>query len=84
MNITFLIGNGFDRNLGLETTYSDFVKEYKKTNGSTETLKEFRAYIKDNEKQQSFDEVALSENTGKFDDGEAETYSEYHAEYCEH
>ena len=54
MNITFLIGNGFDRNLGLETTYSDFVKEYKKTNGSTETLKEFRAYIKDNEELSIF------------------------------
>ena len=66
MNITFLIGNGFDRNLGLETTYSDFVKEYKKTNGSTETLKEFRAYIKDNEELWSTAEVALGEYTGQF------------------
>ena len=28
MNITFLIGNGFDLNLGLATAYSDFVKYY--------------------------------------------------------
>ena len=31
MNITFLIGNGFDLNLGLATAYSDFVKYYKET-----------------------------------------------------
>ena len=50
MNITFLIGNGFDRNLGLKTTYSDFVEEYKKTDAKTQTLKDFRQYINANEK----------------------------------
>ncbi len=29
MNITFLIGNGFDLNLGLKTRYTDFLKVYK-------------------------------------------------------
>ena len=29
MDITFLIGNGFDLNLGLETSFSDFFKIYK-------------------------------------------------------
>ena len=38
MNITFMIGNGFDRNLGLKTTYSDFIKWYKKTPPKTDTL----------------------------------------------
>ena len=28
MNVTFLIGNGFDLNIGLETTYSAFLKDY--------------------------------------------------------
>ena len=28
MKITFLIGNGFDLNLGLKTTYKDFYKNY--------------------------------------------------------
>lgn len=28
MNVTFLIGNGFDLNLGLATQYPDFLKEY--------------------------------------------------------
>ena len=30
MNITFLIGNGFDLNLGLETSYNSFIKKYTK------------------------------------------------------
>jgi hypothetical protein len=32
MNITFLIGNGFDLNLGLKTSYKDFYNYYTKTN----------------------------------------------------
>lgn len=31
MKITFLIGNGFDLNLGLKTTYKDFYENYLKT-----------------------------------------------------
>ena len=32
MNITYLIGNGFDLNLGLKTSYTDFFTCYKETN----------------------------------------------------
>ncbi len=32
MNITFLIGNGFDLNLGLKTRYTDFYKYYMEHN----------------------------------------------------
>ena len=53
MNITFLIGNGFDRNLGLATTYAEFVKEYKKTATNSKVLKDFREYIKENEELRS-------------------------------
>lgn len=28
MNVTFLIGNGFDINLGLKTSYKDFYEQY--------------------------------------------------------
>lgn len=41
MNITFLIGNGFDRNLGLDTTYSDFIKVYKNRRLKLRHLKNF-------------------------------------------
>lgn len=30
MNITFLIGNGFDLNVGLKTKFSDYLVEYTK------------------------------------------------------
>ena len=41
MNITFLIGNGFDRNLGLATSYSEFVKVYKNTFAHSDNLLNF-------------------------------------------
>ena len=37
MKITFLVGNGFDLNLGLDTNYSDFLKEYKKNKDTQST-----------------------------------------------
>ena len=36
MVITYLIGNGFDINLGLNTRYSDFIEKYRVTNDSDE------------------------------------------------
>ena len=63
MNITFMIGNGFDRNLGLKTTYSDFIQWYKETPAKTETLKEFREYINDNEELWSAAEEELGRYT---------------------
>ena len=84
MNITFLIGNGFDRNLGLNTTYADFVKEYKCTRGRSETLKNFRSYIDENEKLWSAAEIALGQYTKEFDDGAAKSFAECQADFCEH
>ena len=84
MNITFLIGNGFDRNLGLDTTYSDFVKVYKKTEGTTEALKSFRAYIDENEELWSSAELEIGKYTAQFEDGEGELFSECHDDFCEH
>ena len=34
MNIVFLIGNGFDMNLGMKTSYAAFYDHYTKTYGS--------------------------------------------------
>lgn len=83
MNITFLIGNGFDRNLGLATAYSDFIKEYKKVEGTTETLQKFNKHIKENEEMWSSAEVALGQFTKEFGKGEAEQFSECHTSLCE-
>ena len=47
MNITFLIGNGFDLNLGLDTRYTDFLAEYLQDNSQdNEEIKSFKADIR--------------------------------------
>lgn len=84
MQITFLIGNGFDRNLGLETTYADFIKYYKNTEGSSKILKNFRKYISDNEELWKKAEVALGKYTQEFETGKGMAFSECQQDLCEH
>lgn len=46
MNITFLIGNGFDIGLGLKTRYEDFYKEYcNKTDDDSDNIKNFKEIL---------------------------------------
>ena len=53
MNITFLIGNGFDINLGLKTRYIDFYKYFSSRESAEDSVavkkfkKEITEYIKD-------------------------------------
>jgi len=53
MNITFLIGNGFDVNLGLKTRYIDFYKYFSSLESAKDSAavkkfkKEITAFIKD-------------------------------------
>ena len=84
MNITFMIGNGFDRNLGLKTTYSDFIKWYKKTPAKTDTLKDFREYINQNEELWSAAEEELGRYTAQFEVGAGAAFYECHKDICEH
>lgn len=83
MNITFLVGNGFDRNLGLNTTYSDFVSHYKNSTPKTKILERFHEYIKENEELWSAAEIAMGEYTNQFEKGSAEAFSECHTDFCE-
>ncbi len=47
MNVTFLIGNGFDLNLGLATQYPDFLKEYLADNpDDTDEIRRFKEDIR--------------------------------------
>lgn len=46
MNITFLIGNGFDLNLGLKTSYKDFLDDYANKNpDSSDSVMKFKDFI---------------------------------------
>lgn len=51
-NVTFLIGNGFDLNIGLKTSYSDFYKKYAKdTLNDNDLIKKFKKEIKKGQEQ---------------------------------
>lgn len=82
MHITFLIGNGFDRNLGLNTTYTDFVKVYKNLTSESEYINGFRNYIKENEELWSKAEEALGQYTRELERGQGPIFSECQADFC--
>lgn len=58
MNITFLVGNGFDLGLGLKTQYNSFYEEYLDNKGQRNIL-EFKEEIAKNIKQWSDFETAF-------------------------
>ena len=83
MNITFLIGNGFDRNLGLKTAYSDFVSYYKKLDTTDKTLTKFHEHINENEELWSSAEVEIGKYTEEFEEGEGAAFCKCHNDFCE-
>ncbi len=83
MNITFLIGNGFDKNLGLKTTYADFIKYYQTTDAKSKVLENFRKYIKDNEELWCDAEIALGQFTKEFEKGDGKSFTKCHQDFCE-
>lgn len=65
MRVTFLIGNGFDVNLGLKTRYTDFYDSYIKSNENlptTNCIKKFCDLIKSDYKTWGDFETAFAEN----------------------
>lgn len=63
MNITFLIGNGFDLNLGLKTRYIDFLEHYLQDNSDdSDEIKAFKEDIRQKEAQCSSGEERLWAN----------------------
>lgn len=63
MNILFLIGNGFDLNLGMKTRYSDFYKYYKSIKTTSNLVKRLKTEIDGNIENWSDLELALGEYT---------------------
>lgn len=86
MYITFLIGNGFDLNLGLKTKYKDFLEVYiseLKTENDN-ILSYFKKEISDNEDLWADAELAFGKLTSNFkkDNKTAEDFSECHEDFC--
>ena len=85
MNVTFLIGNAFDLNIGLETTYTAFLKNYAViTEDDNELLKYFKTNILKDAKMWSNAEKAFGTATKKFkEDGySAEEFCFCHEDFC--
>lgn len=85
MNITFLIGNGFDLNIGLKTTYSSFLKKYTVINKTdNDIIKLFKTSILKEEKLWSNAEKAFGILTKEFKEKEytAEDYCVCHEDFC--
>lgn len=91
MNITFLIGNGFDLNLGLNTRYVNFIEEYISQNTlDLEPIKEFKNDLKsDKEKFNLWSnaEIAMGQYSTKvaerYQQNAAEVYCDLHDDFCE-
>lgn len=64
MNVTFLIGNGFDLNLGLATQYPDFLKEYLVDN--PDDTAEIRTFKEDIRKRDAEDQANNVDRLGEY------------------
>lgn len=61
MNITILIGNGFDLNMGLKTSYHDFLLWYveEQCKDDTDEVKNFKEKLKDEFKKDNWSDLEL-------------------------
>ncbi len=66
MNIVYLIGNGFDINLGLKTRFTDFYKYYLKQNSTSPIIKEFKNRLNGAMEKWADLEITLGEYTKFF------------------
>lgn len=85
MNITFLIGNGFDLNLGMKTKYSDFLEYYTHSDRKrTALIEDFAQNILQEKPLWSSAEVAFGEYTSHFNgvDKTVEDFCDCHEDFC--
>ncbi|MBD5168787.1 MAG: hypothetical protein HDT20_01475 [Oscillibacter sp.] len=79
MNITYILGNGFDIQLGLNSRYSDFLNEYiRSDDADSANIKMFKQYLSEtpNLALWSDAEKAMGEHMGEFDEDTLATYIE--------
>lgn len=85
MNVTFLIGNGFDLNLGLNTKYTDFLQYYcHPKRKKTALIDSFANEILKDAPLWSNAEWAFGEYTDEFDgtDRTVDDFCECHEDFC--
>lgn len=89
MNITFLLGNGFDIGLGLKTRYEDFYRVYQNSKqGDNQNIREFKGVLqKRNKENQIIDwsdfEKAFGEHSCDFTEGQEFDYLDRFKDFLE-
>lgn len=73
-NISFLIGNGFDINIGLKTKFTDVKKEYLKLDSKDPRINNFKEVLKRDHENWSDFETAMGKYTEKFNRDNKEVY----------
>ena len=85
MHVTFLLGNGFDLNVGLKTSYQDFLNAYPRQEISNKPAiqckRRFRHGMKINEDKWSDMELALGRLSEEFPEKD-ESLSDARCRYC--
>lgn len=75
MNVAFLLGNGFDLQLGMETGYKSFLAWYVDQPTTDSDISQFRAYLKDEKGEWWSDaEIAMGQYLGNFSDDNIAIY----------
>jgi hypothetical protein len=82
MNITFLVGNGFDLQMGLKTRYSDFVQIYKDLPSNAACVKEFKKDIASDLSTWTDAEIAFGQYTTKFNSDTAGDFRICYDDFC--
>lgn len=67
MNIVYMIGNGFDLNLGLKTSYKNFLENYLLRKNNIEIVDKLKRLIKQNIQLWSDFELSLGTNLNKLE-----------------
>ncbi len=84
MIITYLIGNGFDLNLGMKTSYKDFLQYYLKQPNQNNLIAKFKNDIDKNIEAWSDVEMALGAYTNEFStDEEMKSFQICHEDIVE-
>ncbi len=65
MKILFILGNGFDINLGMKTRYTDFYSHYQSLESKSEIIRELKQAISDQYNSWSDLELAFGQHTEK-------------------
>jgi hypothetical protein len=81
-NILFLIGNGFDINLGLETKFSDVKKEYLEHDSNDPIINEFKEVLINDYENWSDFESAMGIYTKMFDLSNKDKYVDQIKSFC--